>query len=353
MDRFQQITWHFRDSIEGTAVLLVTLILLALLAPAIYAMVKDRLALQHRNNSLLDQLRHTSLDAAERKLVLKAIQEASPANPEALLQDPRIFNRWVDSLAEIAHPTPALVEQLSRIRQILYRDIYVVPPLRSTRDFQPNLLVNICLAKGATQLLPSVLVELDDGQLTFRMTRRESVYNYRPGDRLLLHVPHPEAMYIAPVDVLAISSDQRQITVGHALPREFQVRQYREFWRVDIDMPIRFHVVTRDGDPEPAFEGVQEGKVINLSGGGAALICDKPLQRGHHLRFPLYLADRVLNPVVARVLEAVVLPGNKTRAHMVFAGITPEERDQIIRSLFQWQRERLQQDANLGHDAQS
>lgn len=348
---FQQVSVHFRDAIEGTGLLLVGLILLVLLAPAGWALFKDRVALQRRNSSLQDQLRHTSLNAADRRVVLRAIHEISPANPEAMLQDPRIFNRWVDSLAEISEPDPDLVEQLGRIRQVLYSDVYVVPPLRSTRDFQPNLLVNVCLAKGATALLPSVLVEQDDGQLTFRLTRKDTVFNYRIGDRLLLHVPHPEAMYIAPVKLLALSSDQRQITVGHTLPKEFQVRQYREFWRVDLEMPIRFQAITRDGDGDPTLPGQWEGKLINLSGGGAALLSDARLERGQHLRFPLYLADRVLNPVVARVIEAVPLPGTRTRAHLIFAGITPEERDQIIRSLFQWQRERLQQDSQASFES--
>ncbi|MCA9782972.1 MAG: PilZ domain-containing protein [Candidatus Cloacimonetes bacterium] len=349
MTFLQQISWHFRDSMEGSAIMMVTVILLLLLSPAFIKMAKDRLALQRRNSTFMDQLAHTELSMAERKMVVRAIHEISPGNPDALLQDPRIFNRWVDGMPEIAQPSAALIEQLSHIRRVLYSDVYVVPPLRSTRDFQPNLFVNICLARGANVLQPSVLVELDDGQLTFRLTRKDSSYSYRPGDRLLLHVPHPEAMYIAPVSVISVSSDQRQITVSHAQAREFQVRQYREFWRVDLDMSIRFHVITRDGDPDPAHPGHHDGHILNLSGGGAALVCARELPRGVHLRFPLYLADRVLNPVVARVIESQNLPGEKCKAHLMFAGISPEERDQIIRSLFQWQRERLQQDLDLKH----
>lgn len=347
---FQQVSIHFRNAIEGSGFLLVGLILLVLLAPAGWALFKDRLALQKRNSSLQDQMRGAGLTAADRRLVLRAIQEISPTNPDALLQDPRIFNRWVDGLEGIQSPSSQLVEQLTRIRQGLYSSIYVVPPLRSTRDFQPNLVVNVCLAKGATALLPAVLVEQDDGQLTFRLTRKEVVFPYRIEDRLLLHVPHPEAMYIAPVRVLALSSDQRQITVSHTPPREFQVRQYREFWRVDLEMPVRFQAITRSGEAEAALPGNRDGKLINLSGGGAALLCDGPLPRGQHLRFPLYLADRVLNPVVARVIESVPLPGERCRAHLIFTGITPEERDQIIRSLFQWQRERLQQNTQSSLD---
>lgn len=58
----------------------------------------------------------------------------------------------------------------------------------------------------------------------------------------------------------------------------------------------------------------------------------------------------MLNPVVARVIESVPLPGERCRAHLIFTGITPEERDQIIRSLFQWQRERLQQNTQSSLD---
>ncbi len=346
---WQEISWHFRDSLEGSVFLLATCALLLILSPAFYKILKDMLARRRREATLISQLNSSSLSHAEKKLVVRAIHEQSPGNPEAILQDPRLFNRWVDKLPEILEPPAELVEQLAHIREELFRDVFVVPPLRSTRDFQPNLFVNICAAQGADTLLPSVLVELDDGELVFRIARKERVFEYQPGDVLLLHVPHPEAMYIAKVKVRALSADRRQVTVTHSSTGDFQVRQYREFWRVDLTMGVHFQLIDKDGEAQPGREGTWDGKLINLSGGGAAMVSEQKVIRGDHVRFPLYLADRILNPVVAKVLEAAELPSGKYRSHMMFIGLTPEERDQIIRSLFQWQRERLQTQTREDH----
>ena len=83
------------------------------------------------------------------------------------------------------------------------------------------------------------------------------------------------------------------------------------------------------------------GKLINLSGSGAALVTRQQARRGQRIQFSLPLQDLLLANMQAEVLHVVPLNNGMKRLHMVFRDLDPKDQDRIVRSLFQWYREQM------------
>ena len=220
------------------------------------------------------------------------------------------------------------------MRKALYPNPHLVHAPQSTRDLPPGVTINLARQGVAGQVATCLMVHNDLSSMRLK-PHSGSLSSIQAGDELSVYFPRPEAMYTAQCRVL---SHGEQLVLAHAGGDRFHTRQLREYWRVDVDIDVHFMVVAESyAQSMPPLQRVP-GKLINLSGSGAALVTRHLARRGQRIQFALPLQDLLLANMQAEVLHVVPLHNNLKRLHMVFRDLDPKDQDRIVRSLFQWYR---------------
>jgi hypothetical protein len=336
---WQGIQQGFRGSFEGAvwAFLLVVVLLLSL--PLLSHLFGERIRRLRRLRRIQTNLSTKGIRPEEWILLQDAIQATCPDNPDRLLGSVSLFNTWVDGLPGIDHAEPELLATLQRIKELTFPDTPhgLVP--HSTRDLCPGTSLNLVHHKGGQEVVPCIVTEVAmDG---LRLVPRQSAgHRGLAGEQVSLFYPRPEAMYHAIVTLKTAPGNELRTT--HAQQGQFRVRQLREFWRVDVDMDVPFMVLGEAGQARENGPGSPApsrlGRMINLSGNGAAIVTRTPPPRGARISFPLVLPSKTLHDLQAEVLH-VSEGAELSRLHLVFRNLDPGDQELIIRNLFLIYRE--------------
>ncbi|MGN0368567.1 MAG: flagellar brake protein [Wujia sp.] len=133
---------------------------------------------------------------------------------------------------------------------------------------------------------------------------------------------------------------------------ELQKVQRRQFYRYDCRIDCKIRVVS-DYEyetgipedlsiPEDELPTWQPGRILDISGGGARLVEKQDLERNEvvKLKFTVSILDEVLRfQLYARILSSIGIQGRAMyEQRMEFLKITQEERDKIIRFIFESER---------------
>lgn len=335
---WQQITQSFRGSFEGPFWAFALLILLAISLPIAWHFGSERVKQRRQLGRLRRRLSAKGIGPAEWALLESAIQSTCPHNPNRLLDSVSLFHTWVDGLPDIEASPPELIASLTRIKELAYPDGGSIFVPHSTRDLVPGASLNLVVHQGGQEVVTCMVTEVTMGGL--RLNRRGGgTLVGLAGQQVSLFYPRPEAMYHAVVRVLDV--DGADLRTSHTLQGHFKVRQLREFWRVDVDMELKFTVAVEPGQElqvQPEALDWRDGRLINLSGNGAAIVTRTPPHRGAHIAFSLLLPSRTLRDIRAEVLH--VTPGKEmSRLHLVFRNLDPGDQELIIRNLFIMYRE--------------
>jgi hypothetical protein len=335
---WQQIQESFRGSFEGALWSFVALVVLGIALPLGWHCGAERLAKRRKLGRIRRRLHAQGIGPEEWRLLESAIQSTCPENPDRLFGSLSLFHTWIDGLPEVESAPPELMASLARIKELAFPDSGHIFVPHSTRDLLPGASLNLVAHRGGQEVIPCIVTEVSMEGL--RLARRAGgVSAGLPGDQVSLFYPRPEAMYHAVVRLLEGAGE---IRTGHALQGHFKVRQLREFWRVDVDMELAFTVLPEavellEGEAAPAPDS-REGRLINLSGNGAAIVTRRPPYRGALITFSLPLPSRTMHNLQAEVLH---ISGGKEmqRLHLVFRNLDPGDQELIIRNLFVLYRE--------------
>lgn len=331
---WQGIQQGFRGSFEGAAWAFLLVVALLLSLPLLSQLFGDRLRRARRLRRIQANLNSRGIRPEEWNLLKDAIQSTCPENPDRLLGSVSLFHTWVDGLPGIENADPGLLDNLQRLKEAAYPESTHVPVPHSTRDLCPGTSLNLVHHKGTQEVIPCIVTAVDMEGLRL-VPRLASSHRGLAGEQVSLFYPRPEAMYHAMVTLKPAPGSELRTT--HALQGQFRVRQLREFWRVDVDMEVAFRVLGEAGDGGRGAD-TRGGRMINLSGNGAAIVTRTPLPRGARISFPLVLPAKTLHDVQAEVLH-VSEGGELTRLHLVFRNLDPGDQELIIRNLFLIYRE--------------
>lgn len=336
-----QIASSFRGSFEGAMWGFILFLMVAFLSPIVWHFMSRRFRHRRDMAGLQRRLRAKGISAQEWNLLEGAIREVCPDDPKRLLDNVSLFHGWVDGLPDL-DKSPELMASLSRIKELTYPDSHHVFVPHSTRDLVMGASLNMVLHKGAQEALPCIVTDVSMEGLRLS-TRGSHPIHTSAGEQISLFYPRPEAMYHALVKVQSVAGGECR--TGHSAQGQFKVRQLREFWRVDVDMELDYLLIKDPADPL-ALEGSPErrpGRLINLSGNGAAIITPTPPTRGTHIAFTLHLPSKTLHQLRAEVLH-ITPSRDKARLHLVFRNLDPGDQELIIRNLFLLYREQAGMD---------
>lgn len=335
MSFWQEIQQSFRGSMEGAAFAFFLLVLLGIGLPILYQLFAEQFRQRSRMRLLRRRMSREGLDDLDWQWVQRAVNETCPENPERILDSQSMFHTWIDGLEDMQDPDPELVKTLERIRDFIYVEGSGAVMPHSSRDLIPGASVNIVAKTGFQEVIPGIIAEV--GLDLLRIGKRGvPIPSIPAGSELSLFYPRPEAMYHAVCRV--IESRPAELKLAHAQKGHFNVRQLREFWRVDVDIPVEYKLHSLAGDVVPTTPlAPRRGRIINLSGSGAAIATDKASPRGSTITFPLRVQVKVIS-LQAEVLH-VTTNRERSRLHLVFRNLDPGDQDLIIRSLFARYRE--------------
>jgi c-di-GMP-binding flagellar brake protein YcgR len=118
-------------------------------------------------------------------------------------------------------------------------------------------------------------------------------------------------------------------------PEQFIKIQRRCFLRLPVAVAVRYRLA---GEKTEFYNGV----TVDISGGGALLLTECPIEEGQILEMEIDLPDR--EPVfsrarVIRLLERKTREGQANKAALEFNDISEGKRDKIINFIFDKQRE--------------
>jgi len=340
---WQAIQESFRGTFEGALWGFILLVLVAFGLPIVWHLSAERLQRRRRLLKIRRRLRARGLGQEEWRLLESAIQAVCPEHPSRLFDSLSLFHSWMDGLPDLEQ-SPDLMATLARIKELAYPDSHHIFVPHSTRDLVAGVSLNLVLHRGGQEIIPCIVTEVSMEGL--RLGRRGSgAMSGAPGEQVSLFYPRPEAMYHALVRLQSVAGSE--LRTSHTLQGNFKVRQLREFWRVDVDMELPFLVFAEPGrihDPALTVQpDMRQGRLINLSGNGAAIVTTTPPPRGSRIAFTLQLPSRTLHDLHAEILH--ITPNREiSRLHLVFRDLDPGDQELIIHNLFLLYREQVGMD---------
>ncbi len=175
---------------------------------------------------------------------------------------------------------------------------------------------------------------------------------FRPGEKIVVSIAHDGKRYGFESEVKGRRTSpffMLEITK----PTKIYVVELREYFRVPVFVPYTGKRVTRlenpDGKPIyqpnnklPLKDIIISGYIHNISGGGAFITSNRPLEIDEHILIKAQLDDNTLLPdVPARVVRKQMLdPARKKIGYgVMFVDMEDRLREQIIKFCFKRQRE--------------
>ncbi len=287
------------------------------------------------------------LSATENSLLKAVVRSGEVMSADMVFDSPYVFEDAVEAfLAEekdrLARD-PALYGVLRSIRfKLGFLQLPAEIPLSSTRQLGDGLAVAWTMSGTALK-----------GQIQFVSEREWHVAafdrlpeNIRAGVELALALTRPgDAEYGIRTTLVAVRPAHRILVLAHT--RNLERKQLRNWVRVEVNLPCRILVVSGPEHPGPDDRLLPagllvEGRLADLSGGGACARLPTSVPKGHKLSLNFDLPGgatfRELRAEVMRV-AAVSKPGREDfEHHLKFMGLETAQQESIVRYVFEKQR---------------
>lgn len=150
--------------------------------------------------------------------------------------------------------------------------------------------------------------------------------------------------YVVRLTILATRLGSRAVFLPHT--RTLERRQMRNWVRIDVNIPCRVTAMAKPEDWTPGSGGpsvgmVLEGRLLDLSGGGACARFSSPILRGTRLSLNFDLPGTSLRGVQTEVMRMTsVLKGNREdfEHNLKFLSMETAAQEKIVRYVFEKQR---------------
>jgi len=209
-----------------------------------------------------------------------------------------------------------------------------------SRDLRINQLVEIETDMPAYKgVYPSRVEEVvEEGVCLAVPIKHGALIPLRIGDVVRVYFMQDQEVYCLKTDIIGRKQNRVPVVVlAHS--QDVEKVQRRNWVRIEIGLPVTFYF--SDGQ----FEKVEEGRTLNLSGGGVLFVTRADwLKIGSQIRIRLELPGRepFISPAIVR---RIVPPEEKeSRGYRVaceFVDIKEGQRDALVKFIFEVQRERL------------
>jgi c-di-GMP-binding flagellar brake protein YcgR len=120
--------------------------------------------------------------------------------------------------------------------------------------------------------------------------------------------------------------------------------QHRQYMRLDVNLALKYRLLTRVNEDEKPSNEVFSAHTADISGGGVCLIAKEPLRVGDTILLSLYIPGCAIGDVKSKILKVIAAEGRMgtNYRHLVqFISIEPQQREKIVKYIFDKHREIL------------
>jgi c-di-GMP-binding flagellar brake protein YcgR len=312
-----------------------------------------RRARQQQSKRVFDEtVQRLGLSPAEVRKVNELLALETVSEPQVIFQSISLFEKCVDKEVQRLQSKGITQAQRDEENEILYsirrkagyHHLALEHPLVSTRNVaigQVGALYGRTLKKPLIQRV----VVVDSNEFSFSLryaVDKEDVSGIRPGDEVkFAFTRQNDSVYGVPLRILS-ADGSGIITVQHTCTlRRNQLRQYV---RIELSLPLKFRLVATEDPEKSDFKRGEpvDAKMSDISGGGLSFLCERSLRVGDTVSFTFELPAAKFVGIAAKVLRISLQEGKAKKFfkhHVQFVNIEPRRRDQIVKYVFDKQRQ--------------
>jgi c-di-GMP-binding flagellar brake protein YcgR len=161
-------------------------------------------------------------------------------------------------------------------------------------------------------------------------------------EKTLAFLRQGDAAYSVTVKVREILQSG-EISFFHSI--KLSRNQHRQYMRLDISLGLRYQrLVNVGGEDRPSGEPLN-GHTADISGGGVCLVAREPLRVNEEILLSINIPGGAISGVKSKVLKVIATDGRGATLyrHLVqFVSIEPQQREKIIKYIFDKHRAMLQ-----------
>jgi hypothetical protein len=294
------------------------------------------------------------LTAAETELLRRIVESAELGSADMVFESSFIYEDslepFLKSNASKLDKDDHLYAALRGLRVKLgYAHLPTEIPLGSTRQLEEGM--PITLLDGDGQGIKGRICEVGERQWMVELEEDipPTIAVGAAVDASMLRSNDGE--YTARLTISGTRFGNRTVTFAHT--RTLERKQLRNWVRIDVNIPCRVTVMSKPPPPAedipPAERGpvgpsvgmVLEGRLLDLSGGGACARFPSPIPQGHQLSLNFDLPGTSLRGIQCEVMRMVPVAraGREDYEHnLKFAAMETAFQEKIVRYVFEKQR---------------
>jgi c-di-GMP-binding flagellar brake protein YcgR len=215
--------------------------------------------------------------------------------------------------------------------------------LISTRNVMVGQPVTVFMQNGSQQWTAEV-AHVGEFRFTLRPVRGESGIIGQPGaEATLLFVRQGDATYTVAATIAGSGAGVGELSMYHSV--KFKRRQNREYMRLDTNMPLAYKVLESSNREKQTTGEAINGHTSDISGGGLSFLSETPLGLGDVILLSIQIPGYSMGGILAKILKVIPIAGRSATQykHMAkFTTIEPQQRERIVKYIFEKQRETLQ-----------
>ena len=315
--------------------------------------VTQKRAQKHHSEYLFKEAcERLGFSPAEIEKIRYLLQHENLVEPQVIFQSVSMYERCVDKEIKELLGRRISEEQMTRENDVLssvrkkagFHHLALEHPLISTRNItigQKGSLYGRNLKKPLVQSAHVV----DNNEFTFLLqynVDKEDVCSVAPGDEIKFAFSRQnDSVYGVPLRVVS-ADGSGTIEVYHTL--NLRRNQLRQYVRVEISLPLKFRLLTTDNvDKSEVRRGEVVGaKMSDNSGGVMSFLCERTLRVGDIISLNFDLPNAKFVGIASKVLRISLQEGKaKTffKHHVQFRDLEPRRRDDIVKYVFEKQRQ--------------
>jgi len=216
-------------------------------------------------------------------------------------------------------------------------------PLASTRNIAVGQEVSVSVPKQGSHPRGGQVVRMSEFSMTVKLTdgMSGSIGADAGSSVMITFLRHGDGGYSVPATVCGVEAGK--FSVYHTL--KFTRNQNRKHIRLEASLPLAYRVVQySDPDKKPTADSFK-ARTVDISGGGLCFIADIPLQMGDEVLMSLQIPGYSMGGIKARIVKEVTVEGKTGTQHKhltQFMEIEAQQREKIVKYIFEKQREMLQ-----------
>lgn len=293
------------------------------------------------------------LTPAEIDLLKRIVEDAELGSADLVFESSFIYE---DSLDPFLKANAARLHKDERIYALLrglrlklgYAHLPTEIPLSSTRQLEPGMPVTIVDGEGTDRT--GRVSEVDERQWAVALDEDIPPTIMSGAGIRASTLRSNDGEYVLNLTVAGTRLGNRHVYFGHT--REMERKQLRNWVRIDVNIPCRVTVMSKpdpaalpeDADPDitgPSVGMVLEGRLLDLSGGGACARFPSPIPQGHCLSLNFDLPGTSLRGIQSEVMRMVAVSrsGRDDYEHnLKFITMDTAFQEKIVRYVFEKQR---------------